>query len=339
MHTCDSCFSDKELKAFIQSNGVIGKCNICESSSSYTIDLIELLDFFQELINNFRIIENGISLKSKIQENWSFFSSNNSATKILDFVIKKINTEIESGNNLVDYTEDIITNYTYWDTLKDKIKWKRRFIPDLDEIKEFGWDGFFNTQFDLKPENTLFRARVHHQSGMNAYPPEKMFCPEPIEVSGGRANPSGIPFLYLSDKEDTVLYEVRASYLDEISIGEFHLKKDSEKMKIVDFTEDTVLFQPEQVTNAIKARLLRDKISIDLSKPMRRYDTEIAYIPTQFICEYIKIFTGASGIRFKSSLDTEGNNLVIFDQSKMECSNVVLKKVNNVDLSAVEIKK
>jgi hypothetical protein len=87
----------------------------------------------------------------------------------------------------------------------------------------------------------------------------------------------------------------------------------------------------------IKSKLLRDRISRDLSKPMRRYDTEIEYIPTQFICEYIKIYTGASGIRFSSSLDREGNNLVIFDQSTMQCSHVILKKVNNLDLGAIEI--
>jgi RES domain-containing protein len=339
MYTCDNCFSDKELKAYIQSTGAKGDCEICKSSDAYRIDLIELLDFFQELIDNFRKTENGISLKSKIQENWSFFSSHDSAFKILNFVIKKVNTEIESANDLVDYTEDIITNYSYWDTLKDKIKWKRRFLPDLEMIQEFGWDGFFNTQFELTPENKLFRARVHHQSGMDVYAPENMLCPEPSKANGGRANPSGIPFLYLSDKEDTVLYEVRASYLDELSIGEFHLKKELVKIKIVDFTEDTVLFQPGQITDTLKSRLLRKKISRDLSKPMRRYDTEIEYIPTQFICEYIKVFTGASGIRFSSSLDPEGNNLVIFDQAKLQCSKVVLKKVNNVDLSAIEIKK
>ncbi|MCF8302730.1 MAG: RES family NAD+ phosphorylase [Bacteroidales bacterium] len=338
MYTCDNCFSDKELKAYIQSSGVRGDCDICNSSNVYRIDLIELLDFFQELIDNFRRTENGQLLKSKIQESWSFFSSHDNASKILNFVIKKVNTEIESATDLVDYTEDIIANYSYWDTLKDKVKWKRRFLSDLEIIQELGWDGFFNTQFELSPEDKLYRARVHHQSGMSAYAPENMLCPEPSKASGGRANPSGIPFLYLSDKEDTVLYEVRASYLDEISIGEFHLKEELDKVKIVDFTEDTVLFQPGRITNTIKSRLLREKISRDLSKPMRRYDSEIEYIPTQFICEYIKVYTGANGIRFSSSLDPEGNNLVIFDQSIMQCSNVIVKKVNYLDLSAIEIK-
>lgn len=337
MLVCNNCFSDKELRAFIESSGKPTDCEICKSKNVKAINIDELLDFFQEFLENFQRRVGGKPLKSKIQENWSLFSSLDSASKILNAVIVRINTEIESSTDLVDYKDEIIDNYKYWDTLKEELKWKRRFIPDIENIKDLGWDGFFNTQFELLPEHPLFRARVHHQSGQDAHDPEDMMCPKPEITKGGRANPSGIPFLYLSDKIETVLYEVRASFLDELSIGEFHLKKKFVKVKVVDFTEDTVLFQPGHVTETIKSRLLRDRISRDLSKPMRRYDTEIEYIPTQFICEFIKIFTGASGIRFTSSLHPEGNNVVIFDQDKMECKKVTLKKVSLVNLNSTDI--
>ncbi|MNT95625.1 hypothetical protein D3C72_2375400 [compost metagenome] len=70
---------------------------------------------------------------------------------------------------------------------------------------------------------------------------------------------------------------------------------------------------------------------------MRRYDSEIEYIPTQFICEFIRIFTGASGIRFSSSLHPTGKNIVMFDQELMECRQVFLKKVNSMNLKAIEL--
>lgn len=337
MRVCRNCFSDKELQAFIESSGSEGICDVCDSSNVTTLDLSELFDFFEELLDNFRKSESGIPLKSKIQENWSFFSSHDTAAKILNMVLQSINSDIGNANDLVEYTEDIVANYSYWDELKENIKWERRFIVDIDYLRELGWDGFFNTQFELNPHHKLFRARVHHQSGMEPYTPENMMCPEPKLTNGGRANPSGIPFLYLSDNEDTVLYEVRASYLDELSVGEFSLKKEYEKIKIVDFTEDTPLFQSESVTDKIKSKLLRDRISQELSKPMRRYDTDIEYIPTQFICEYIKIVTGASGIRFSSSLHPIGNNIVVFDQKKMECNKVVLKRISKLNLGSIKI--
>lgn len=70
---------------------------------------------------------------------------------------------------------------------------------------------------------------------------------------------------------------------------------------------------------------------------MRRYDTEVEYIPTQFICEFIKVYTGASGIRFSSSLHPTGKNVVMFEQELMQCIDVVLKKVISVNLKAIEL--
>lgn len=337
MIVCKNCFTDSELIGYIQSSGKNGDCDVCNSKDIFILELTELLDFFQELLANFSKKETGEPLESKILRNCNLFSSPSNTSIILEEVIKHVKSDFTSIHDLVEYTDEIITNYSYWDKLKENIKWERRFLSDLETIQDFGWDGFFNTQYELKHGVKLFRGRVHHESGMKPYNAEEMMCPEPRIAKGGRANPSGIPYLYLSDNPDTVLYEVRASYLDELSIGVFQLKKELEKIKIVDFTEDTSLFQPGSVNKTIKARLLRGRISRELSKPMRRYDTDIEYIPTQFICEFIRVNTGGSGIRFGSSLHPIGNNIVIFDQSIMECINVTLKKVDSLKLSSIEL--
>ncbi|SMD45519.1 RES domain-containing protein [Aquiflexum balticum DSM 16537] len=342
MKVCTSCFSDKELKGFISSSNEIGDCDICESNSQPLLSVSELFDFFQELLNNFKVFENGMPLSSKIQSNWSFFSSHAVANKILNYVLPNLLTEITSSNINVEYTDDIIENYNHWEVLKEELKWKNRFVIDIKRLteEEFGWDEFFNTQFKLDKDVELFRARLHHKSGMEAYQPYDMYCPKKELASGGRANPSGIPFLYLSDNPETVLYEVRASYLDELSVGTFQLKSENEPIKLVDFTEDTFLFQPNSssINKTIKGKLLRQKISSDLSKPMRRYDSELEYIPTQFICEFIKVFTGALGIRFNSSLHPKGNNIVLFDKDLMTCIGVKKVKINSVNLQGLEIK-
>ncbi len=67
---------------------------------------------------------------------------------------------------------------------------------------------------------------------------------------------------------------------------------------------------------------LKKVISKDLSKPIRRYDSDIEYIPTQYICEFIRLIIGVDGILFNSSLHSNGQNLVVFDQDKMECLDV-----------------
>lgn len=340
MKVCVNCFSDKELKGFISSSTEIGDCEVCESKNQSLLDVSELFDFFQELLDNYKVFENGMSLASKIQSHWSFFSSHGVANKILNDVLPNLQTEIISSNINVEYTDDIIENYNHWELLKEELKWKNRFVINIERLEELGWDGFFNTQFKLSKDVELFRARLHHQSGLEVYKPEQMTCPPKEFASAGRANPSGIPFLYLSDNEETVLYEVRASYLDELSVGTFKLKTVMESIKLVDFTEDTSLFQPSSgsINKTIKGKLLRQKISNDLSKPMRRYDSELEYISTQFICEFIKVFTGALGIRFNSSLHPKGNNIVLFDQNLMTCVLVKKVKINSVNLQGLEIK-
>lgn len=339
MKICTCCFSDKELKSFISSSTDIGDCDVCESTNQARLDISELFDFFQELLDNFTVSQHGIPIISKIKSNWSFFSSESIANKILNFVLPNVLTEISSTKINIDYTEDIIENHNHWEVLKEELKWQNRFVINIERLEDLGWDGFFNTQFILCKDVELFRARLHHQSGLPVYKPEEMTCPQKESTIGGRANPSGIPFLYLSDKPETVLYEIRASYLDELSVGTFQLKPDIDSIKIVDFTEDTSLFQPNStsINKTIKGKLLRHKISSDLSKPMRRYDTELEYIPTQFICEFIKVFTGAKGIRFKSSLHPTGNNIVLFDHELMTCKSVKKVKINSINLQGTEM--
>lgn len=340
MKICASCFSEKELIAFISSSANFGDCEVCDSKNQPLLDVSELFDFFRELLDNFKVCENGMPLSSKIQSDWSFFSSLDVANKILNFVLPNALTAITSSNVNVDYTDDIIENYNHWEVLKEELKWKNRFVINIERLQDLGWDGFFNTQFKLNKDVELFRARLHHQSGLEVYEPKAMTCPPKESASGGRANPSGIPFLYLSDKPETVLYEVRASYLDELSVGTFQLNPEIDSIWIVDFTEDISLFQPNSgsINKTIKGKLLRQKISNDLSKPMRRYDSELEYIPTQFICEFIKVFTGAAGIRFNSSLHPNGNNIVLFDQEIMICTASKMVKINAVNLQGMEMK-
>lgn len=342
MKVCSSCFSDKELNGFILTSSDIGDCEICNAKSQHLLDITELYDFFQELIGNFKLVDNGLPLSVKIQYDWNFFNSSEVANKILNFIISKIQTEITSSDDLVDYSDEILSNFGHWETLKDELKWKNRFVIDVHRLGkgEFNWDAFLcdiNTLYNLTNKTEIFRARINNKSGMPVYSIDEMGCPPKEQATSGRANPAGIPFLYLSEDENTVLYEVRASYLDEISIGKFQLKDDIGSVEIVDFTKDSPLFQPEYVKEAIQGKLLKDRISRDLSKPMRRYDSELEYIPTQFICEYIKVFTGAKGIRFRSSLHEQGNNIVFFEPELMECKSVKKVKIKNIDLSSIVI--
>lgn len=332
---CTDCFADRELVAFINSQARYNNCNFCGAKNAACIPLEELYDFFTELIGHFKPDPSGTMLKSIIQGNWSLFSSLTSAYLILNQVLSNIRLQFSHADVLVNFSDEILENVGYWDTLKHQLVTQNRYITDINYLTdELGWDGFFSSQIEIPQSAELYRARLHHNSGEAPYEKGEMFCP-PAEFSpAGRANPSGIPYLYLSDKAETVLYEIRAAYLDEVSIGIFKIKPSLSKPALIaDFTESITIFHPSRIGDKIKATLLKQKISDDLSKPMRRYDSEIEYIPTQFICEFIKIYTGVNGIKFRSSLHVAGNNFVIFDQELMDCIRVNQVKVQHVEIS------
>lgn len=328
---CQTCFSDRELTAFISTQDKIGKCDNCNKEDVKIIRLKELRDFFEELVTNFKIEDEGEVLINLIQEKWNLFKDIQSGTKILNEVLDHTSSKINKSTIKVNFSDEIQENIGYWGELKEKLKKETRFVTDINKLMELGWDGFFESKITIKKSDIFYRARLHRESGQPAFDKSKMSCPPAHLVFAGRANPIGIPFLYLSDNKETILYEVRATYLDEVSIGEFSLSNQSKKnITISDFTETPTLFHPEEVTKHIKSTLLKELINRDLSKPLRRYDSPVDYIPTQFICEFIKNFTDVAGIKFKSSLHGHGNNLVIFDPNIFICHNVEKHSVSKV---------
>ncbi|VXB14446.1 conserved hypothetical protein [Flavobacterium sp. 9R] len=336
---CKKCFSDKELIGFIVSQGKTGNCDCCKSVDVETVELIELLDFFKELFDNFQVKQEGKSLISLIQGNWNLFSDLNCGHKILNEVLNQTDSTISSSEDLVDFSEEILENINYWSFLKEQLKWERRYFTNIDTLTEdLGWDSFFESKTIVNEDEEYYRARLHQNSQEEIYPIDKMSSPPAQYASAGRANPIGIPYLYLSDNQETILYEVRASYLDEISVAIFTKNEEYQNEIIIsDFTEIPTLYHPNDVNKKIKSTLLKQLISRDLSKPMRRYDSEIDYIPTQFICEFIKIFTNVQGIKFRSSLHNTGSNLVLFNQETMKCRSVKKVQISKVNIKAREI--
>jgi hypothetical protein len=337
---CKNCFADKELKGLIISQNIIGNCSCCGSKDVEIIAIEELLDFFKELFENFQPKQSGERLISKIQGNWSLFSNLEYGQNILKFILDKVDSTITSADDLVDFNDEILENVNFWYKLKEQLKWERRYITDIIYLTEdLGWDDFFGSKVEIKAKDVFYRARIHKNANEELFPKEKMFCPLKEISTAGRANPGGIPYLYLSDNEDTILYEIRASYLDEVTVASFRIKQDlPQEIIISDFTEIPSLYgQIDKVNDRIKSTLLKQIISRDLSKPMRRYDSELDYIPTQFICEFIKVFTNVQGIKFRSSLHNIGNNLVIFNQDIMECKEVKKIQVSKVSIDSKKI--
>lgn len=336
MLVCENCFSDAEIKAQIRTNGFQGNCDTCSSQNVSMVSNEGVSSFLVEILSCFKRDEvNGKPLLNLMMGDLSFFLSSDVGTAILVSFLEDYNSEIFNPLDSVVYEDEIIQCYSYWDDLKNQLKTELRFIQNIEYLTdELDWDACFSNQFRITKEDILYRGRVHHQERDLPFKSNEMKCPSPKVSTVGRANSKGIPSLYLADNVDTVLYEVRGTFLDEISVGKFTVSDEKKSLQIVDFNDrkEYSLFQLGKISTAVKAKLLRARISKELSKPMKRYDSDVEYIPTQFICEFIKVFTGADGIRFSSSLHPKGNNFVIFNDKHMECYNVEIRKVTRLKI-------
>jgi hypothetical protein len=71
---------------------------------------------------------------------------------------------------------------------------------------------------------------------------------------------------------------------------------------------------------------------------MRRHDKDsMEYLPTQFICEYIRLILKFDGIMFQSSLKKEGANIVLFKDDKVTCREVNEFEVTKIDIQTESV--
>jgi hypothetical protein len=332
MKVCACCFSDEDIKQFIISSS-LGKA-VCPYCGKYSeqINIAELLDFFADFIAIFFRDEKGIPLMDRIQRDWNLFSTDTNYQKILSEILPLLKSSLTALSS-VSYTPEIKDCIEYWDILKEELKWNNRFLTDVEPLLDRQWDTLFNIYSTIDKNRYLYRARIHADGNKIPFGFDAMGSPPKEQTVGGRTNPQGIPYLYLCNDIETTFYETRVSYLDVVSIGTFQLKGIDE-IKIVDFTQCESPFSTDiKMGNSVKGKLLRQLISRDLSKPMRRFDSELEYIPTQFICEFIRIITGAQGIQFNSSLHKNGVNVVLFFPETVQC---VAERIHQV--TAINVK-
>lgn len=170
----------------------------------------------------------------------------------------------------------------------------------------------------LRPKQNIDWWTENRFQGFDA---EESTAPPKEFVSSGRANPAHIRYLYLSEDSVTPVYEVRPIVGQDVSVAKFVLQKD---IKVFDFSLNI------QDENGFPT--LYNLIGEMFSKP--NDGNEVDYLPTQFLVEKIKNQTNMNfdGIRFKSSLNTDGYNVVLFDPSACKAVSSKIVTVNKISL-------
>lgn len=328
MQICDYCFNDEEMQLAVRNESTgIGSCGACGHESS-VVDIDFFSDFFSEVLSLFEPSEDGVDIVSLLQKDWNLFVIDEVGHTIVEYFIRQLGATYTIDEK-VDYTSLIKDNVMIWDVMKRKVKEESRFFTSLSSFDDLQ---LIKYNLTIPAGTQLYRARVipsdKEQLGV-----DEMGCPPAKMTPAGRANPLGIPYLYLCQEEETCYYEVRSLYLDRLSIGTFKVTKD---LKILDFTKKLSLYVANTMSSNLATEIFKFKliqrISGDLSKPLRRFDTELEYVPTQLVCEFCKL-NGIDGIRFNSSLHDGGVNLVLFDSSSAICFSVKEIEIKQVSIS------
>lgn len=157
-------------------------------------------------------------------------------------------------------------------------------------------------QFDssLKQEIENFFKKRKRFWGYNT---NESDAPPSDLVPDGRANPKYVSYLYLADSEKTAISEVRPKIGQAVSVAKIRIDRE---LRIYDFGSTNYLVnQDDLFTLSMISELFSEQ----------KNTREEEYYCTQCICEYIK-HLGYDGIRFKSSLNQDGRNTVLFDTKK-----------------------
>lgn len=293
------------------------------------------------LFKLYRTSENGVPLYLAIQRDWHLFNSDAIAMlHISEFcLLPDIQNYGLSANTRVEFNAQIQEVSLTWNNVKSVIKHKTRYHIDDSQLNNQKWDSCLGDcveTFSSRNRKSYYRARIH-QTEETHYKKSQMGAPNPLKATSGRANPMGISYLYVCAEVNTCLYETRASYLDRVSIGTFKIRA-NESISLMNLTriktdQMEIPIDGDDLESNLKIRILINLISRALSEPMRRHDSIVEYIPTQFICEYIRDNYNVDGIIYTSSLNDNGTNIVFFNPNKLKCTKVQDWQVNRIDIS------
>ena len=143
----------------------------------------------------------------------------------------------------------------------------------------------------------------------------------------GRANPKGIPYLYLATHRETAMAEVRPWIGSHVSVAQLVLKRDIRVVNCVTDDCRIMVYSREPEPEERKRAVWRD-IDRAFSQPVTSGDDTADYAPTQIIAEFLRA-NGLDGVGYGSSLGA-GHNVVLFDMEAAAVVNCELLEIRGL---------
>lgn len=367
MIVCENCFKDIQIKEIIakERSCQIEECPSCGQKGGRFIDVGSddtLTPYFENLLTIYTpdtLLEEQYPDEEKrlliddLFERWKIFE--NIDRDIVNRIIKEICKDTyENMPELFDgkvgiaelydenYCEDnCIIKGRDWEKFAEEIKTYNRYhVNSMNRERLQKYCTFIRKQY--KKGAIFFRSRI--SSKKEGFEPKDMGAPPKGKSSDGRANARGIECLYLSSDEDTTLHEIKAGMFDYVSIGKFELKKDITVVNLTEISEISPFTEGVDVLELTLDREILSKMDFEIGKPLRREDSTLDYVPTQYLVDSIKKFEHDGeleyqGIEYRSTVSPGQYNLAIFYPELFECVSVATYDVTNINYEKEKIAK
>ena len=335
---CTKCFQDRIARSFITAHGTIGDCDFCVSRNRKVIDAYKLHGLFAEVVSLYQQYEpppgseswRGDTLAECLAE-WEIFPEDGDQQQqnaILDAIMGYDPRDggISALGDWQAKSDHWTTTPTdqRWPWFADYLKRSRRFIIEEDSSGEIvrpeTWVPDLLTETSaIRPITTstrLYRGRLGvgtDSSGRRmARSSEEMGAPPSKLATAGRANPAGFSFLYCALEAETAIVETGRFPGADVSLRELRARK---LLKFADLRGRMSILKPLDTPNladAIEKQSLLGSLGRALGEPVHPEDSNLEYIPTQYLAEVIRS-EGYDGIFYPSALNQTGTNVVIFN--------------------------
>jgi hypothetical protein len=350
MNCCTDCFKDQEVRGYIDNNSTdTGTCEFCSANHVKLVDARELEEMFLPVVQIYQPVtelglseDDGEKLYHKIQQDWEIF--NLKSVRARNALLKAILADVIPENSPL-FTEPVVIRVLQvsdtdpdfheqkWGNFANEIKYKNRFFLNENVDLELLQRLMGNHRKVYNKGKIFYRSRISTKDGFTV---GEMGKPPKEKTTSGRANPPGIPYLYVSATIETTVYESRSSHLDFITVGTFKLR---DELKVVSLREANIIspfILEADIENYVVHQKYLASLGKELSKPIRRFDRELDYLPTQYLCEFVKSL-GYDAIEYSSALNKGGINLAIFNDVNLTCKSVDVYEVDDVTLHTTKI--
>jgi RES domain-containing protein len=294
----------------------IGNCDLCGEPNTNVWDASVLLDQFSALLSHYEGAspEAEPPLVEALQRDWRIFAQR-ALPRAMAFIHAvfadaPVPVPVDQPARLRRGGSVATDHSNAWSRFADDLMRRSRYFPAAAANLDFFEQTVMSRSRPVQAGVTFFRARVCDTS--DGFPAEKMSMPPPGSASAGRANPVGIPHLYLARELETSIRECRAVQHNFVTVAKFTTTGPIDVLSLNDFRP----LDPFQIENDAASRLdaarTVERLGHELQRPVRPTDNEVEYVPTQWLSGLVK-HLGLDGILYSSSLHPAGTNAVLFD--------------------------